>query len=163
MSIEERDRSHLRALLSRVQGPSEFWLLGRMLGWSIVLPAFKYLLPVPTLARVMWMKPRTDRRSSEREQRVVRLAHLTQRAHRRSRGYNCLERSLIAYRFLSREGAAPELVLGVASSDGGLAGHAWVTVDGEAVGESADVLIFTPLVVIGEGGRPQESVRPLTG
>jgi hypothetical protein len=49
---------------------------------------------------------------------------------------NCLERSLVAYRFLGRAGASPQLVIGVARDERGVRGHAWVTVDGRPIGES---------------------------
>ena len=49
----------------------------------------------------------------------------------------CLQRSLVMHWLLSRRGAAPVLEVGVALRDGQLLSHAWVTVGGDPVGETA--------------------------
>ncbi len=48
---------------------------------------------------------------------------------------NCLRRSVLLYRELSRLGADPILNIGFKRSEAGLEGHAWVVVDGRAVAE----------------------------
>ena len=54
---------------------------------------------------------------------------------------NCLERSLVSYRFLSHAGAEPELAFGVAKDrDDPVRGHAWVVLDGEPVHDSVAAL-----------------------
>ena len=49
----------------------------------------------------------------------------------------CLQRSLVMHWLLSRHGASPTLEVGVALRDGQLLSHAWVTVGGDPVGETA--------------------------
>ena len=124
-----------------------------MVGWSLALPVLKRMLPAGRLAAVLWTPSRTLR-SESREQAVVaasaRLTRLRPGLHA-----NCLERSLLAYRFLARAGADPQLVLGVETLDGAVVGHAWVTLDGNPIHESTEAVSgFTPLVEFGEAGRP---------
>ena len=70
----------------------------------------------------------------------------------------CLHRSLVLHRWLSREGLPSELRIGVRKETGQLRAHAWVDLDGQAVGESAQLLAaFVPLpnldsAIAGAGG-----------
>jgi len=67
---------------------------------------------------------------------------------------NCLERSLLTYRFLARAGADPHLVVGVKRVTGNIVGHAWVTLDGEPIHERRkEVEAFARLVEFGPRGR----------
>jgi hypothetical protein len=60
---------------------------------------------------------------------------------------------LLAYRFLSRAGADPRLVLGVRTYDENIVGHAWVTVGGQPIHDHQDELArFATLVVFGPNG-----------
>jgi hypothetical protein len=128
-------------------------LLVRMLAWAAVLPFLKRVVPVERLAALMWTPQRTSSRSLDDESRIARLAHLTNRPHRRYR-FNCLERSLVAYRYLARAGAKPDLVIGLQKDGAGVSGHAWVVVDGRPVRESPDeVRAFQPFVAFGWEGR----------
>lgn len=47
----------------------------------------------------------------------------------------CLERSLTLQRVLRKRGVAAELRIGVEKKDSKVAGHAWLEIDGEPVGE----------------------------
>lgn len=105
------------------------------LAWLGVLPVLKHAVPLPTLARFMWRGGTSSTRNAKDEERVIRVVGgLSRRA-----GGNCLARSLVIYRFLSRLNADPILVAGM-SRKGTLVGHAWVTVDGEPLLESAHSL-----------------------
>jgi hypothetical protein len=76
---------------------------------------------------------------------------------------NCLERGLVAYRYLARAGADPTLVVGMPRTPGGH-GHVWVSVDGVAVHDSAARLAdFEPVLAFGSDGRLVlgESAAPL--
>ena len=53
---------------------------------------------------------------------------------------SCYPRSLLALRFLAAANARPRLRVGMRRRDGAIEGHAWVVVDGLAVGESAEEL-----------------------
>lgn len=121
----------------------------RMVAWSLALPVLKHVIPIRRLVCMMW-SPGTGARSPDRVQAVISLSARVTRARP-----NCLERSLLAYRFLSRTGADPRLVLGIGRLDGTLSGHAWVTLDGVPVHEAPEAISgFTPLVEFGPDGRP---------
>ncbi len=139
---------------------ADAWLAARMAGWALVLSSLKHIVPVRVLARVMWKKNRhtTSEQSIARD--VIREAQVVRLAGWLSRGTNftkqgaCLQRSLLAYRYLSDLGADPRLMLAFHRSDGALAGHAWVMVDGKAVTESSnEPAPFVPVVSFGPQGR----------
>jgi Transglutaminase-like superfamily len=121
--------------------------------WSIVLPGLRRLFPVQLLARMMWTGPGAER-SSARERGIVGLSERLSRL-RRARKANCLERSLLAYRFLSRAGADPRLVLGVGRTNGRVIGHAWIVVDEVPLFDTAEALQeFAPIAAFGSHGAP---------
>jgi hypothetical protein len=126
-----------------------------MAAWALVLPVLKRLMRLETLARVMW----TDRSRDATEGELAKIVTLSQvlMRHRPPRSdARCYERSLLAYRFLAERGADPRLVVALKSESAGMAGHAWVTVAGEPVGETEPLTDFVPLVVYGAGGRREE-------
>lgn len=125
-------------------------LLIRMGVWSLVLPALKHLLPLPKLVRVM-SRHKSGARSADAEKEIVRSAR---RVYRLRRPGTCLERSLLAYRYLSAANADPRLVVGVRRGDGGVLGHAWVVVDDSPLYESRDGLaLYAPVVEFAADGR----------
>ena len=52
----------------------------------------------------------------------------------------CLVRSLVAYRYLARAEAQPELHVGFERGAGALRGHAWVVVNGAPVTDRPDAI-----------------------
>jgi hypothetical protein len=123
----------------------------------------KHLVPLRLLARWAWCRPggwRDRDRDGERRlhRRVIRLGQLVGLPDR-----DCLQRSLLLYRALSRAGANPMLVVGFDRMNGRIFGHAWVVVDGHAVIESeSDLLRFSPVVAFGWQGAllsPPPAVR----
>jgi Transglutaminase-like superfamily len=145
-------RRRVRSLRAAIHGPSDVWLGIRMVAWSAVLPALKHLLPMHVLTRLMWPRRRAAKRS-DRASTVTFLARRIYRARPFLRRDNCLERSLLTYRFLAREGVQPRLVLGAQKSDGEIRGHAWVTIDGRPIMDGHEALEqFTQLVEFGAGG-----------
>ena len=144
-------RLRVEALRRLIPRPEDTWVVARLVPWALVLPAMKYVIPLPTLARLMWARPVSNRRDRERERRVASLVRGLYRSCALRRDENCLERSLLMYRSLSRLGADPRLVAGLGRNSSRLVGHAWVTVDGEPVGEPASasdglsrVVVFGP-------------------
>jgi hypothetical protein len=129
------------------------WLALRMAAWSVVLPLLRRVVPVRRLARLAWAGS-TGVRDAARERQIVRLSAALPRLRLRRRDANCLERSLLAYRFLAQASANPALVIAVRrEGEAGVVGHAWTTVDGRPVHESeAAVGDFVPLVEFGPGG-----------
>jgi len=96
----------------------------------------------------MWRPARASERDRERE---LRTAHLVRRLCRTSGG-NCLERSLILYRYLARANADPRLVVGMGKPDEFI-GHVWVTVDGRPLLDSPETLhAYTEVVRFGARG-----------
>lgn len=125
------------------------------MGWH--LPAYilfgilKHIVPLTQLARWAWCAP-AGPRDRETERRlaasVMRLSQLTGLPDR-----DCLQRSLLLYRVLSRAGADPKLVVGFQRVNRQVLGHAWVTVDGRPVFEAeADLLRFVPALAFGMQG-----------
>ena len=140
--------SRLRALAKLLTRPVDVWLAVRTVGWMCVLPLLKRMLPLPRLVRLMWRPPRAAVRHPQRELRTARLV----RGLCRTSGGNCLERSLILYRHLSRLNADPCLVLGM-GKQGAFLGHVWVTVDGQPLLDSPETLReYAEVVRFGAGG-----------
>jgi hypothetical protein len=117
-----------------------------MVGWSLVLPVAKFVLPLKRLAGLMRLDSRAGQRNRSREEAVIALAAWVFKSRPRTSRDNCLERGLVTYRYLGRAGAQPDLVVGLARDDGDVHGHAWVVVDGHPVHDSEEALRqFEPL------------------
>lgn len=137
-----------RALAGLVTHPRDALLIGRISGWLCVLPLLKRRLPLARLVRLMWLRPRGPARDRLREERTIRAVARLSHAS----GGNCLERSLVLYRYLARANADPRLVVGMARPDEYL-GHVWVTVDGRPLLETPETLeSYTEVVGFGRGG-----------
>ncbi len=129
------------------------WLAVRMLAWALVLPVLEHVVPLPSLVRLMWRDSRPVPRNRERERLVASLASWFSQGTNLSSAGACLPRSLLAYRFLSELHANPRLMIAFKKTETALAGHAWVAVDGQAIGEPSDALTdFLPVVAFGERG-----------
>jgi hypothetical protein len=140
MSLAGRVRTHASRLRNSVSRPSDAWLLARMFGWSVVLPIAKRAIPFPRLVRLMRPRKHAARRDPKREAAITSLAAWVFKTRPPGARDNCLERGLVAYRYLSYAGAGPHLVMGVAKSAGGVHGHLWVMVDGCPVYDSPTTL-----------------------
>ncbi len=146
---------------------ADVWLAVRVFGWALVLPLIKVVVPVKSLARFM-SGTRVTRRSRDpltalpgapvrdprTEDRIVTFARWAARVVRPRSGGNCLERGLIAYRYLGAAGANPTLVVGLKRGDTGqVLGHAWVLLDGTPAGESeSSVGSYTPMLAFAADG-----------
>jgi hypothetical protein len=142
---------------SLLTSPADAWLVLRMAGWRLVLPLLKGRLPLTRLVRLMWRGERARPVTAAREARVAELARVVYRSEHVSRRGNCLERSLVLYRYLSAAGADPHLVVGIRSGEAPVRGHAWVTVRGEPVEEPPQSLEGLTRVVSfrGDGSQPR--------
>ena len=151
MTDAQRDQrlTHLAATSSAA------FLMLRMTGWALLLPVLKHTLSIERLARLMWRDGLGP--SNRHEQlRVARLSWRTARLRPLPGRDNCLERSLIAYRYLSSGGADPRLVVAVRRLDGAVDGHVWVTTGGQPILDE-DVSAFTPLFELGPRGERLEA------
>jgi Transglutaminase-like superfamily len=149
-----------RAFVALLAKPGDAALVGRMLAWQLCLPILKYLLPLPGLVRLMYSPARSTSRQPSRERRIASVTAWLYRSPAATvAGDNCLERSLIAYRYLGREGADPTLVVGMRRGPGeDVEGHVWVTVAGEPVTDTRAALEpFSPVVSFGSGGRARSA------
>lgn len=123
-----------------------------MLPWALAMPVLKRVVPIPRLVGVM-AAGRRSVRDERREERVAKAAWWASRVQLVRFPENCLERSLVAYRFLGRAGADPTLVLGVAKEGGSVIGHAWILVDGAPVQDPAGrIEAYTPVMAFGPTG-----------
>ena len=122
----------------------------RLLPVYVLLGLFKHLVPLRWLARWAWCTPVGQRdRTAERglAASVLRLSQLMGLPDR-----DCLQRSLLLYRVLSRAGAAPVLIIGFGQINGAVRGHAWVLVDNQPVVKEAELFQFSPAFGFGVGG-----------
>jgi transglutaminase superfamily protein len=131
--------------------PGAAWLGARMLAWRIALPLLKRALPLAALARLAWPRRRSRRRRPDREALVAGVVSRLYGTARRDD--NCLERSVLAYRFLAQAGAEPRLTCGIRRANGDVVGHAWIVLDGRPLA-SADEGIedYTLVTAFGAGG-----------
>jgi len=126
-------------------------LIARFLPAYVAFATLKHIVPLQRLVRLAWSPP-AGQRDHEAEKRllasVLRLSQLVG-----LRDGDCLQRSLLVYRLLSRAGADPLLVIGFRRKDGRLLGHTWVIVDDHAIFESeADINTFSPAISFGSQG-----------
>jgi transglutaminase superfamily protein len=124
----------------------------QLLTWRAVLPVLKYIVPVRTLAKLMWAAPSDGR---DRARRLTALRYVFRTGGRLLVSPNCLERSLVLYRLLSRGGAEPTLVFGVSRTDQVVAGHAWIELEGR-VFPSAEDQPYERLATFGAHGQTVE-------
>ena len=122
--------------------------------WACVLPVLKRVMPMKSLVGIVWRSARRLERDAAREERVVTFARWACRLTGWTRRGNCLERGLIAYRFLGEGHADPTLVIGVGRGGrGAITGHAWVLLDGTPAGESLEsVSEYVPVFAFGPDG-----------
>ncbi len=150
---------HARALRSCIHSPADAWLAARMAAWATVLPALKRALSLPRLVELMRATPRSPLRQPDLEQRIVALARwLHAPLALVDRG--CMQRSLLAYRFLGAAGAQPRLAVGVRKEGAKVLAHAWVFVDGAPAGDSQhEIAAFAPMLMFGPDGRKEDIAR----
>jgi hypothetical protein len=142
----------VRLARKHVASPTDALLLVRMAGWAAMLPALKYILPLQRLVRLA-ASGGEGARAPGREEKVTDLARVLYRSPAAVVRDNCLERSLVTYRYLSRANAKPELVVAMGKDGGNLLGHVWVTVDGKPLYDSPEKLAeFVPMVVFDSSG-----------
>ena len=153
-----RSLRRLGGKLSVLRSPWAVATLLRMLPWAVALPLLKRIVPLPRLVGLAASRPRHSRPRPGREERVVELTRLLYRSRAVAGRDNCLERSLLAYRFLTKLDAQPELVIGMKKGGGEMMGHVWVLLDGQPVHETPQLLAgFVPVLVFDHEGRSSHS------
>jgi hypothetical protein len=127
-----------------------------MVGWRMLLPVLKRALPLERLASSMRGRPG----HRYEEEQVIRLASWVYGSRPVTGGDNCLERSLLLYRYLSRANLDARLVVGFRDGAQAVQGHAWVAIGERAMAADTDQRgAFAPLVSFGRDGRVLEGAR----
>ena len=156
MSPDPRSlRGRLHTLRKHVRSLSDALLVLRLLAWRLALAVLKRTVPITTLVR--WMA-RPGGSSAADNHRIVELVDWLY-APRGDRDLgNCLDRSLVLYRYLSRNEPGTRLVLGMRRGSSELEGHAWVIAGNRSIGETpADGGGFVPLATFAADGRRLEA------
>jgi hypothetical protein len=142
----------LKRFLQIFKSPSDSFLLARIGMWALALPILKRVLPLQTLARIMWSHAKEQRKTSL-EQKVATIVRWIY-------GFvipkgACLDRSLILYRYLSGMRIDVRLVTGIKrTEEKGWKGHAWVLVDGKPFEEAEPAVEdFKTLAIFGSDGK----------
>ena len=132
-----RDRLAPLAGLSRAQ----WLLLLRARLWMNLASASLRVAGFERTRRLLQPRPRHDRGAGHPADLapagIARVVELAARAGLQR--HTCLPRSLVLQRLLAQRGHDATLRLGVRKEGERIAAHAWVEVDGETVGEAADV------------------------
>ena len=152
MSLATQALQTVRAAITRLSYAfrSDPWLAIELAAWRVLLPVLTRIVSLPRLARWMWCPP-LPLRDADRRQRLTVISRIAASGGRMLLSMNCVERSLVLYRLLSRVAAAPKLVLGVKGAGAAIAGHAWVELDGKPLGDES-AHDYQRLVTIGAGG-----------
>ena len=126
---------NLRKLLSL--SSREAWLLAQA---ALLLPAVRVALKFVTVAQVQNIvdrglrAPQRLKTSPQATARIVRIAALRGLYH-----FKCLDQSLVLRWLLRRQGIDARIVFGARKQDEQMEIHAWVEVDGVAIGEDDGV------------------------
>ncbi len=154
MTVERRWTARWRRIVAELMRPGDPWLAARIFAWAAFVRVAKYAMPLRTLVTIVSPSPRQGLRDSRREQQIARFADWASRIVRPMTQGNCLERSLVAYRYLVGAHADPRLVIGFRRDDRGVLGHAWVLVDGKPLSDSpATIAEYQVAVSFEAGGR----------
>ncbi len=145
--------------------PSVIWrrtcTCARLLGLAVLyllLGIVKHFLPLQRIARWMWRAP-DPRFGPDRARRTIAAIIKVSRIVRADR--DCVQRSLLMYRVLSRSGADPVLVVGFRRSESRVLGHAWILVAGRPVIEpEGEQLGYSPAFAFGPRGELQTTTPP---
>ncbi|MEO7189936.1 MAG: lasso peptide biosynthesis B2 protein [Vicinamibacterales bacterium] len=105
----------------------------RLLPLYLTFGLLKPHVSLQRLAQWAWTPARSNPVRGEQERIVGCVVRLRQLL--RVIDTDCVPRSLILYRELSRLGRNPRLCVGFKNSGTTLEGHAWIEVDGRAIGE----------------------------
>lgn len=138
---------------------------GLLLGLMAGLPVIAALLRLLGVMRTMRLLERTSGGAAPRRadpfevSDARRAAQLTALAGRRGLiAATCLRQALLLYWLLRRRGFAPELKLGVRNDGDAFAAHAWIELQGMALGEGEAA--YLPFAAIGPRGQTQRSACP---
>ena len=128
-------------------------LLVRAVCWRGALPVLKRIVSLRTLVRWMWPGGVAQSRPGDTlaRRRLNAVRHFVAHGGRLVISENCLERSLLLYRFLAEVNLDPRLVMGVRRENGDTDGHVWIEIGGEPLVDLTTSR-YAPVLVFGAGG-----------
>jgi hypothetical protein len=149
-----RIQRHTARVRNIVRSPADALLFARMLGWAAALPVLKRRMPLPKLVETAAPEARVV--ANRRPETVIAFSRWVYRIP--GLRDNCLEKSLLTYRYLPADGGRYRLVLGVRASEAeGPPGHAWLTIDGVPVHDTDQSLAdLVPIIAFDSAGRREE-------
>ena len=138
--------------------PNERRLIVRMVFWRMLVTTLKHAVPIRRVVALAGNAPRGSAPGLPPQERIVELAALVCRPRLLRTSDNCLDRTLVAYRYLLAAGASPSVVIGLGRAEDVVHGHAWLMLDGRALGEGHETLAdFTELVRFAADGSIERS------
>ncbi len=126
------------------------WGVGRLLPLYLALGALKHVVPLQTLARWAWKPSGRAADADAIRQAIARVWRTQSLVGLGDR--DCLQRSLLLYRELSRLGANPTLMVGFRRLAERTQGHAWVTTGDGAPAEPPELTQYVPAFCFGPQG-----------
>lgn len=137
----------MRVFRQHVRTTGQFWLLVRMLVWSVGLLVLRPFVPVQ---RLVWLAIPTRTKGNVQADNVLRYLQWLDGIGVLARSGGCLVRALVCHRYLTFAGMNPALLIGF----DGKKGHSWVEIAGEAIHESEGALRrYRPTLVAPPGHR----------
>lgn len=140
---------HRKAKKARELSRRDWWVIARARLWMAVCWFGLRVTGFERTRQLLAGRPPTaGPRVEVTEEELQRLVFLVGVAARAGFArHTCLPRSLVLQRFLVQRGLPAVLRIGVRREGGEIAGHAWVEVAGQPVGEPEDVEArFVPLL-----------------
>jgi hypothetical protein len=116
----------------------ELWLLASSAGLLMALPVLQRVLTLPALVRLCGARTLPTVLPPLAPDRLLYLIRGLLQQHIGVFRPNCVKQSLVLFHFLRQWGAPVALCIGVAKHGGTLAGHCWVELDGQPLGEGDD-------------------------
>jgi hypothetical protein len=129
-------RRKLARLRAELHGWRDLILAGRIALLAALLPGLIRSLGLPALMRILTPAHSRRRTGATDLDRIVRLTDLVLGRVPLTR-QTCLVRSLVLYRLLRTDGVAVRIHFGVQKADGRLAGHSWLTHQGQLLAETS--------------------------
>jgi hypothetical protein len=116
----------------------ELWLLASSAGLLVILPVLQRVLTLPALVHLFGVRTLPPVLPPLEPGRLLYLIRGLLQQHIGAFRPNCVKHSLVLWHFLRQWGAPVALHFGVAKHGGTLAGHCWVELDGQPLGEGDD-------------------------
>jgi Transglutaminase-like superfamily len=141
-----------------IRRPADAWLFARMVAWAALLPLVKRRVSLVRLVEAA--APARHNPTTASADTVIALSRWVYRLPLLRD--NCLEKSLLTYRYLPPDGGGRyRLVLGFRGTESDAPpGHAWLTVDDVPVHDTdATLMDLVPVLAFDGTGRREDLAR----